>query len=157
MKTFDVEDQNSDIQEVTIPWYMGIQWALYDIALPSSFLVVIVYWGVLYAFFPEGREIDFLNVSVHGINSVLMMIEYYVGAIPTRILHAWFPLLYAFCYMIMSIILFFVDGTVLYENVVDWNVPGNTIGFIIAVFFFYIVTQFVLFVIYRALTKCAKK
>ena len=130
---------------------MKIQWILYNISLPTSLLVTIVFWGVLYTTNPN-ITIDVYNASVHSLNTVFMLIEQYVGAIPTRLLHVYQPATYSLSYVLFSIIIFFVDGTVLYRLVLDWNHPGVTIGVIGGIVLFYLVSQLVFYLIYRALT-----
>ena len=148
----DTEVQrNEDGEEVKLPWYMRIQWILYNISLPSSVLVTLIFWGVLYPTNPD-MIMSFFNATVHSANLLFMLIEQYVGAIPTRLLHVYQPVAYALCYAVFSIIIFSADGTVLYRFVLDWNNPGITVGVVFGIILFYLVSQLVFYLIYRALT-----
>ena len=134
---------------------MKIQWILYNISLPSSILVTLIYWGALYA--PNPFPITFGSVVVHVFNMLFMIVEQYVGGIPTRLLHIYYPVCYALSYVIFSIILYYANGTVLYKNVLDWSSPGLTVGVILGLCLFYFIAQFVFFAIHRALMKCITK
>lgn len=133
---------------------MKVQWVLYNISLPSSFVVTLIYWGALYGLYSP--EIDFVNVGYHALNAVFMIIEQYLAAIPTRLLHFYQPIAYAAIYTIFTGILYVVSGIVVYPLVLDWTTPGVTLGVIGGLIIFYLVAQFVLFLIHRSLVNCLK-
>jgi len=141
----------------SLPWYMVIQWILYNIALPNAILVTIIYWSVLYPMLTaHGFNTSLLDVCLHGLNTLAMITEQYLSAIPTRLLHVIYPMTYAIIYGIFSGILYGVDKIVLYPYVLDWSQPGITMGSLCGILLFFIIAQFVLFVIYRAQEKCCR-
>ncbi|XP_067942892.1 protein rolling stone-like [Watersipora subatra] len=151
------EAKEKEAQDVkAISWYMKIQWILYNVSLSTSILVTLIYWGVLFAIVAPDTKITFFNVSVHVINCVFMLIEQYIAGIPSRIAHVYHCVVYAFLYVIFSVIMHFAEGLVIYPIVLDWSNPGLTTGVVCGLCLFYFVAQFVFFLIYRALIMCVK-
>ena len=136
---------------------MVIQRILYNIALPNAILVTIIYWSVLYPMLKSDNfKTNFFDVCIHGLNSVSMITEQYLSAIPTRLLHVIHPMIYAIIYGIFSGILYGETKIVLYPYVLDWSMPGVTVGSLCGILVFFLVAQFALFVIYRAQEKCCR-
>ena len=70
------------------------------------------------------------DLNVHGLNSVLMLLDLAVCARPTRILHVLHAHAYGITYAAWSAVYWSLDHerNVLYPNVLDWNQPGVTMG-----------------------------
>lgn len=128
---------------------MKVQWILYNVLLPNTILVAVVYWAVLYKPGLNSRtSVDwFLDISVHGLNAVLMLIELGMSKFPTRLLHVYQPISYAFIYAFFSIGLWRETGIVLYEYVLDWN-RAITAASMTGLLIYTILAQFVLFLIH---------
>jgi len=137
---------------------MRIQWCLYNIALPSAILVTMIYWGVLYPMLTSAgyKVAIFMDLSVHAFNTILMMIEQYIGSVPTRIAHVYQPITYGIIYAIFSAIMYAVYDLVLYPYVLDWGNP-ITAASITGILIYYLVAQFVLYLIYRAQCICLSR
>ncbi|KOB74293.1 Uncharacterized protein OBRU01_09365 [Operophtera brumata] len=117
-----------------LPWYVKTYWVLYNITIPVAFLITVFYWGVLKT--STSVHVNYapnpiLDVMVHGINSVVMLVELICSAHPSRLLHIMQPLYFAAAYMLFSVIYYFAGGTDPWGNpfiypVVDWSKPGQT-------------------------------
>lgn len=151
-----IEDNTKDGDE-SLSWYMKVQWLLYNISLPASVLVTLVYWGLLAPLYFTEANINLNNFTQHAFNVLLMLIEFYLAALPTRLLHAYQPLVYVVGYGIFSILLYEVDGTILYPYILDWSRPGLTIACICGLMLYFLVAQLVFFLIYIALKICVEK
>lgn len=143
----------------TLPWYMKVQWIIYNIVITAAILVTLVYWAVLYPLrvIYEGFQTDFFDVALHVFNTVLIMVDQYLGAVPTRLTHVLHPVVYGVVYAIFSLIPFFTNDIVLYPIVLDWNNPGVTVASICGIILFCCISQLVLFLIYRQKCKCTKQ
>lgn len=131
---------------------MKAQWCIYNIALPNAVLVTLIYWLVLYPQLQAiGFETSFIDISLHGLNTVFMLIEQYLGAIPSRILHVYQPMLYGVVYVLFFTILWAINGDaeIIYRYILDWTHPGYTVASICGILLFFIATQLGLFVVYR--------
>ncbi|KAF6034925.1 hypothetical protein EB796_006765 [Bugula neritina] len=130
---------------------MKVQWTLYNIALPTSVMVTLAYWMLLYK--PGESVLSFGNISTHAANVVLMLIEEYCSRMPTRILHLYQPITYCVIYGIFNISVWGVSQLVIY-SIFDWtSSPGFAAGLLIAMLVGYGIVQFFLFVIYFLLHK----
>lgn len=140
-----------------LPWYGKIQWILYNVALPNSILVTLVYWTFLYSGSPRINTVSgFLDLALHGLNSVFMIIEYLTALIPSRLLHVYQPMLYGVIYIIFSLILWFSGHITVYPGIVDWR-TANTAGTIVGFIIFYALMQFLLYVIRWLMNSCCCK
>ena len=147
------------VYETTLLWYMKIQWLLFNAALPDTILVTIIYWSVLLptsdtsSVVQRGATDWFLDIAVHGLNSVLMIVEHHLSDIPTRLLHVYQPVIYAVVYAIFSVVLWSQTGIVLYQFVLDWD-RIITVGSMIGILIYFLVFQFVSYLIYLRQQNC---
>ena len=122
-------------------------------------MVSLIYWSVLFPLrvIYEGFKTDFNDISVHALNVVLILIEQYLGAVPSRLTHVVHPLVYGLTYTLFSLIPYYTMDLVLYPFILDWSNPGLTVISILGIILYCCVAQLVLFLIYREKNKCAKK
>ena len=113
----------------SLPWYIQVYWFLANVIQVFALVVTIIYFGALYPSQDTGH-IPFFNINVHGISSVMLVIDMAVCARPVRLLHFPYPALYGTVYVIFSVIFWSQDhaNNVLYPNVLDWNHPGISTG-----------------------------
>ena len=88
-------------------WCHKVAWFLYAIAVNNSILVTTVYWSLLYTGF-KIREAD---VAFHLLNSVLMLTETCLSAVPVRLLHVVYAELYGLLYMLFTVVYWRSGGT----------------------------------------------
>lgn len=84
-----------------------VAWFFYIIASNNSFMVTVVYWSFLYTGF-KIREPD---VAFHLLNSVFMLTETFLSAVPVRLLHVVYAELYGVLYMIFTVVYWLSGGT----------------------------------------------
>lgn len=132
---------------------MKIQWVFYNIALPSSGIVTIVYWGLLY----NGWLITFHSFTTHVVNVILMISEQYISSVNTRILHIYHTAIFGTAYVLFTVILWSTTGTIVYP-IFDWGTsPALATGVMFGIITMYIIAQFLLFFISHGLEVCAKR
>jgi len=88
-------------------------WFIHVIAATAGLWVTAGYWSVL----ADDNPVDANNITKHALNSVFMVIDTSLSAIPVRLLHSLYALLYIVIYLVFSIIYWLLDGT---------NNQGNT-------------------------------
>ena len=121
-------------------WYHGLLWVIHDMISGAAPVVSIIYFAALYpSVLEENPELaaSALDINIHGINSVIMVLENFVAAIPVRLLHIIYPMIYGLVYVAWSVIYFYMDpeNNVLYVKLLDWNYPEITIPVILGVLF----------------------
>lgn len=135
----------------TTTWYMKLSWALFNICVMMAPVVTLVYFVLLYPYIANG-PISATDLNVHGINSVIIIIELFFSGYPVRLLHLVYPLAYGGCYIIFSLIYWSFDrqNNVLYPMVLDWNHPESTaIVLSIVILVATPIMQLILFCLYR--------
>nr|KAG5708440.1 hypothetical protein BaRGS_026167 [Batillaria attramentaria] len=111
------------------PWYVKMYWVVSNMIQAFAIVVTVIYFTAVF----EPKRIPLHDINVHGINSVILFIDVAVCARPVRLLHAIYPVVYGLTYVVWSAIYWSLDNenNVLYKNVLDWNVPGLTVGVIL--------------------------
>ena len=84
-----------------------VAWFFYIIASNNSFMVTIVYWSFLY----NGFKIREPDVAFHLLNSVFMLTETCLSAVPVRLLHVVYAELYGVLYVILTVVYWRSGGT----------------------------------------------
>ncbi|KAL5013630.1 hypothetical protein ScPMuIL_007900 [Solemya velum] len=78
--------------------------------------------------------IDEINLQLHGINTVIIVLEHLLSAVPVRLLHCVYPIIFGLVYVIFSAIYWGVNhDNVMYPGVLDWNSPSKTVGILFLV------------------------
>ena len=82
---------------------------LYDLNFASKGLVQLIieyymYYVLLSRFRVVDKETSFSTVCIHVINSVYVLTELLLNAIPVRLLHLWLPELFGFTYTAFSVL-----------------------------------------------------
>lgn len=87
-------------------WYHQVIWLLYNVAFSAGILVTIYYW----AFESQGTP-EFLDISAHALNSVVILTEISLNRVPIRLLHAIYCMLYCTVYVIFTVIYWKAGGS----------------------------------------------
>ncbi|KAL9959914.1 hypothetical protein ACROYT_G033290 [Oculina patagonica] len=105
-------DSSSRVNQVhySQTWYHKVAWFFYIVAANNSILVTVVYWSFLYTDF-KIREAD---VAFHLLNSVFMLTETCVSAIPVRVFHVVYAMLYGVIYLTFTVVYWLNGGTNIY-------------------------------------------
>lgn len=127
-------------------------WVINVISTPVAFTISIIYWTLIFG--SEGTTMSALNFMVHGMNSVLMLIDLWIISHPVQILHFLFPLLLALTYTIFTIIYYLAGGTTKTGSryiypILKWDQPGKTTGVCAGVMVLMIILHLFIFFIYR--------
>ena len=100
--------------------------------------MTIIYFAFLYPLAldndPEFAS-SFLDINIHGINTLIMIVDNFLSAVPIRIMHVIYPILYGLIYVLFSLIYYATDteNHILYPDILDWSRPEITIPVIIIV------------------------
>ncbi|XP_064607160.1 protein rolling stone-like [Liolophura sinensis] len=115
-------------------WYVVLIWILFDMANVAVPMVTFMFFVFLWPAISGSEPISNENLQLHGISCVLMLIDFALSAVPIRLLHMIYPLIYGLIYVVFSAIYWGVDHShVMYPGILDWNSPGTTIAMVFAV------------------------
>ncbi|XP_059051202.1 protein rolling stone-like [Achroia grisella] len=116
-----------------IPWYLKTYWVLFNVATPVAFLITIFYWTVLFEAGIEEELNHALDVTVHGVNTIVMFLLLMTCSQPNYLLHVYQPLLFALTYFFFSLFYYLANGVDQKGNpyiypVLNWENPGKTVA-----------------------------
>ena len=107
------QDREEARQKDALQCHHKLFWFIYVIAATGGLFVTAGYWSTLRGVDP----VDANNITKHALNSVFMVIDTSLSAIPVRLLHSLYALLYFLIYLVFTVIYWLLGGT---------NNQGNT-------------------------------
>ena len=134
----------------SIPCNMKFNWFLFAMGSSYAIIVSTLFFAVLFPL----RNLDYVDewgIIYHVMNSVAVILEFLISALPVRLLHVVYVMFFGLAYVLFSIIYWAVDHThVIYSPGFDWNDPvTSAIVSAIVVFAGALVVQIILFGIYQ--------
>ena len=116
----DEEEQVPD----DLSFLVKLDWLLFNTACCSEIFVSVFYWSFIYWYIVEKTSL-LVDIHMHAVNALVVILETVLTAIPVRLLHVVYPVLFGLCYMIFTIVFWSIDHShVLYGAILDWNSPG---------------------------------
>ena len=82
-------------------------WFIHVIAATTALFITAGYWKIMRGDDP----VDANNITKHALNSVFMVIDTSLSAIPVRLLHYLYALLYILIYLAFTVIYWLLGGT----------------------------------------------
>ena len=109
---------------------LRVSWALQNMSSSCALMISLIYWTALHPYVVKYHLMtsawaSFLNVFLHGLNSVSFLIDIFITARPVRIHHFYFGLLFGIYYMIFSLV-YWVCGGVGRCAVRCWSLDNTT-------------------------------
>jgi len=107
-----------------IPLYAQVNWFMYDLLIPSTFLVFVLYFGLVVDFDDPPTEV--ISYLTHGANFVLMMTGVFLSKVPYYLIHGIYFFAFSAIYVLFTYVYFLLGGTncegdpYLYE-VIQWG------------------------------------
>ena len=134
-----------------IPWYLSLLWILFSITSVFAFVVSIGFWTLLAPEIGVSYLVSEQNLQIHLINSILVLLELSLTAIPVRLLHAIYPFVYGMIYVLFALIYWSVDHkNVVYPFLDFGKSPGITAASILVIGFVVIpLLQLLIYGLYR--------
>lgn len=131
-------------------------WVLNVMATSVAFTITLVYWTLIYSVDDStwSLEIREMNFMVHGCNSILMFLEFWMASHPVRLLHAVYPFMLGLTYITMTAIFYVAGGTTkdgsryIYP-ILKWDEPGTTILYCIGIMALMVVIHLLTFIMYK--------
>lgn len=148
-----IPDETEDViaKLYSLPWYFKLTWIFYCIATAASVLVTVMFFAALWPQMDHAGGIDMENLQLHGINSVIVFVDLLLNAIPVRLLHGIYVVIYGVIYVIFTAIFYGAGNhAAIYPGVLDWGMPGRTIGIVLGVAILGVtIIQFLLFCVHK--------
>eukprot|EP00242_Pyramimonas_sp_CCMP2087_P011774 CAMPEP_0198199704 /NCGR_PEP_ID=MMETSP1445-20131203/2907_1 /TAXON_ID=36898 /ORGANISM="Pyramimonas sp., Strain CCMP2087" /LENGTH=270 /DNA_ID=CAMNT_0043869593 /DNA_START=34 /DNA_END=847 /DNA_ORIENTATION=+ len=124
-------------QKLSADKHMILSWVLHDIAYPSTCLVMVMFWGLVFS--PPIRA---LTTFTHGVNFIMMLVDVILSSQPYYIMHAAYFLIYSAVYIGWTLFFYAVkarndDGDRYVYSALDYedDLGGALVSIAIAFFF----------------------
>lgn len=120
------------VDKLTMTFLTKLAWFLYNVTNFSTLLITAVYWIVI---FTPGSQLEAINFFVHAFNSIVSVVDLFVGKRPCNLLHFYHPFTALLAYTAFSVIYWAAGGRTKYGvtyiySVLNWNNLGLTIPFV---------------------------
>ncbi|KAH1009199.1 protein rolling stone isoform X2 [Dendroctonus ponderosae] len=147
---------NSELTQSALKAYKTY-WITNSMATTIAFTISFVYWTLIHQ--PEYWSI--MNFMVHGMNAILMIIDFCAVAHPVRFLHFVYPVGLAFVYVTMTAIFYACGGTAKNGDqfiypILKWSTPGITVAYCIAIMILIFFIHTLTFFLYKGKVKIAE-
>lgn len=103
-----------------------LQWLLHSIALTMGILVSLTYFLLIHD--PSKDTLGLTNVSRHILNSVFILIEFFLNALAVKFVHIIYCVLLAICYAVYTLIFWYAvppPENYIYR-IINWDKPVRT-------------------------------
>ncbi|ESO91231.1 hypothetical protein LOTGIDRAFT_153662 [Lottia gigantea] len=117
------EEETTANKKNSLPWYVIITWLLANVSYTSAITVTTVFY---FALFPLGGvNTDMEDVNIHVFNTILVLVDVSITAIPVRLYHVSYTIIAGGVYSVMYEVYWNVNKSrnVLYPGLLDWNKP----------------------------------
>ena len=101
------QDREEASEKDTLQCHHKFFWFIHVIAATAGLLVTVTFWSVL----AGDNPIDANSITKHALNSVFMVIDTSLSAIPVRLLHYMYAFLYILIYFVFTVIYWLLGGT----------------------------------------------
>lgn len=101
------EDREDASEKDALQRHHKFLWFIHVIAATAGLFVTATYWSVL----ARDNPVDANTITKHALNSVFMVVDTSVSAIPVRLLHSLYIVLYILIYLAFSVIYWLLGGT----------------------------------------------
>nr|ADG65076.1 hypothetical protein [Drosophila pseudoobscura] len=140
---------------------LKIYWWLYNMTITMALSISTVYWVFLHGKMNKPMRFPVTNVITHGLNTVMMLIDFLVVAFPLRLLHVVYSIALAILFFVFTLIYHFCGGTDEHGNpyvypILDWNNPTSCLVTFAGIFVLIVCYWFLLFGLYKLKRKFNK-
>lgn len=124
----DISSDNQG-EPIPTPWFLQLNWLFFEMQNTSALLITILFYSLLT---PNTTP---LSIQYHAINSVYVILNFFVCAKPVRILHFIYPSIYGVIYSVFSVVDQLGLGNPPVYSFIDWTKPENAIIYCVVLVF----------------------
>lgn len=93
-----------------LPAGIKFYWLLNLICTTNAIIVTTLYWVLVFNKGDVPDTLDLNNVLTHACNSILLVFDLLVTAIPVRLLHVVYPFTFELVYTLLTVLYYLVGG-----------------------------------------------
>ena len=131
-------------------WFHKLNWILFVVGTTIALLLTGFFWIILAPGRPSYENINPISVHIHAVNSILFLIDIFMVAFPTRLLHFIYVNLLGIIYAVFLLILHFTGVNSSVYPVLDFEQNfGLAIGItLVNVFVASTILHFIVFLLF---------
>ncbi|AAY84059.1 ORF-128 peptide [Chrysodeixis chalcites nucleopolyhedrovirus] len=103
-----------------LPWYVNVQWFLFNVACSSNLLTSTIYFIVTVVYKYHNNISSPVNNVIHFCNSLVVLFEVCISSVPVRLKHVYQPLLFTLFYGFFLVFYNYYTGNPVYRFL-DWS------------------------------------
>lgn len=128
-----------DADQMQLGIFEKLFWFLHVVTVTLALSVTIIYWTLVHD--PEIHSVDPLNILIHGFNSVLMMVDFFIAGVPFEMKTIWWCPVVMSSYVTFNFVYYLSGGQDKFGNhfvykILDWKKPNETLTICFGVFLF---------------------
>ncbi|QEI03694.1 hypothetical protein [Rachiplusia nu nucleopolyhedrovirus] len=104
----------------TLPWFVQLQWILYNVVCSSNLLTSSIYYIVMLVYKNNNNLTSPVNNVIHLFNSMLVIVEVFVSSIPVRLRDAYQSVVYTLFYGCFLATYHWKTGEIVYKFL-NWS------------------------------------
>ncbi|XP_021364865.1 protein rolling stone-like isoform X2 [Mizuhopecten yessoensis] len=104
----------SGTTEEEMPWYMKVNWVIFNLMNTSAILLTLTYWILL------AKSLAATSINKHGINALYVILCVSLTAKPIKFQHFYQPAIYNLVYIIFNSVYTLISGDAVYAFL-DWG------------------------------------
>lgn len=127
-------------------------WLVHGASLALALVITTVYWIFLHGKMDKPMLYPVMSFITHCLNSVFMLVDFWLVAFPVRLLHIIYWMLLPIFFYIFTVIYYLAGGTDEYGHhyvypILDWTNPMRAVTTFAGVFVLYIIYGIALFLL----------
>ncbi|CAK8688819.1 unnamed protein product [Clavelina lepadiformis] len=113
-------------------WFHIVNWLLFCVAADAVFQISIFYWALIAPGRTAEQNLRPVTFHIHATNSILLLIDIFMVAFPTRLLHFIYTVLYGVLYAVALLVFHFTGLNSQVYSVIDFaNSPGIAAAYVV--------------------------
>ncbi|CAD6996700.1 protein rolling stone [Ceratitis capitata] len=134
------------------PRLVKFYWLVHGAALSLALIITTVYWIFLHGKMDKPNRYPTISFITHCLNSVFMLVDFWIVAFPLRLLHIIYWMMFPIIYYIFTVFYYLAGGTDEYGHhyvypILDWTNPKRAATTFAGVFVLYLIYGVALFAI----------
>jgi len=140
-------------------WFHHLNWLLCNVVVNVAIIVTIFYWVVIGRTRTAALNLRPRTFHLHVTNTILVLIDIFMVAFPTRLLHFIYSIGYGLLYVLFLLILHWTGVNSAVYTVLNWaRKPGVAVGWcVLAVVVLPIAMQAITFGLYHLRALIARR
>ena len=117
-----------------LQWYFKVYFLLFQLVITFCTQTAVVYWTALFPIANMNRTSYgwYIIVDRHGLNLILVLLEFALNRAPVRLLHSIYCAVFLVLYIVYNAIYWSVTKEFIYGNVLNYE---KYLGFVIGIIF----------------------